>query len=395
MTIKYKLCTLLIMLLTASAQAAVNPPIVATPKAKAFFRDDQLWTLTLNTKTHKYEIPVCWENLTEINNTTLHPAVSPRLKTWKQRRVDIINYANAAWGDTTVASTNPVGEGSPSLLFFVDKGQCPPARSTSPAFPGVRVLASSTLKLPLPLPFPDLSPPYVKALGNKLNNLYYGLVLDFDLKNTSIKTRCQSQLISEENCFKATVIHEFGHVLGMSHEQNRNDEPLILDTCALNDPNPVNGFLSFGNLRIGAYDTQSIMAYCNPNRLKNPVLSAIDKTALRVFYGRMPSISNDLGYPVITIPVVYRGITKAPYSLQLSDPTKTGKFKSVFSIAPTTGKSSIPATYSGSVLSIPYLKVTSFGKVTGLQRKSMTFQTATGFFASTNTITLYPVNKQP
>lgn len=181
-----------------------------------------------------------------------------------------------------------------------------------------------------------------------------GVVLDFDMIKNPIYTTnitkfkgCKVQSISEENCFKAVVIHEFGHVIGMSHEQNRNDEPLPYRTasCGENDPSPVQGQITFGNLRIGVYDDQSIMAYCNVNRLKKPVLSATDKVALRVFYGKMPSISFDLGYPVITIPVVLTGSTKIPKSMTLSDPTNTGKYKYAFSLAPTTSKSSVTATY--------------------------------------------------
>jgi hypothetical protein len=248
-----------------------------------------------------------------------------------------------------------------------------------------------------------LLPPYVKALGRNLTNLAFGVVLDFSMisnriytANTTAFKGCRAQSISEENCFKAVVIHEFGHVLGISHEQNRSDEPLTYrnSVCGKNDPSPILGQLIFGNLRIGAYDDQSIMAYCNPNRLRVPVLSIRDKVALSVFYARMPSLNLDLGYPVITIPVVFRGITKVPYSMQLSDPTNTGKFKAVFSLTPTKGKSSVPATYLGSLLTLPYLKVTSFGKVTGIQSRTMTLQTSTGFFRNTTLTNLYSTSRQ-
>ncbi|MEQ1638924.1 MAG: M12 family metallopeptidase [Methylococcales bacterium] len=370
---------------------AVNPIANATPKPEAFVRDDQLWTLTLNTTTHKYELPVCWENLATINDTVTHP-------TWKQRRINTLNYINAAWGDLTNFTTNPTGNGSASLIYFVDKGQCP---LTTLGFPGVRILVSSTSTLPTPIG--NLPPPYVKALGKNLANLVYGVVLDFDMIKNRIYTRndtsfkgCQAQSISEENCFKAVVIHEFGHVLGMSHEQNRNDQPLPYKTmaCGIKDPSPVLGQITFGNLRIGAYDDQSIMAYCNLNRLRSPVLSVRDKVALRVFYGRMPSISFDLGYPVITIPVVLTGSTGVPKSMTLSDPTNTGKFAYIFSIAPTTTKSSVPATYLSSVLTIPYLKETSFGKVKSIQSWAMALQLSTNVFRKNTSVNLYTATPQ-
>jgi hypothetical protein len=388
-------CSLLLFFCSLSVDAATNPPKTSKSQVtnpvyttKAFYRDDQLWPLTLNTVTNKYEIPVCWENLTTINNNPL----------WKQRRINTLLYANAAWGDTTNVNTNPTGAGSASLLSFVDKGQCP---SVSAGFAGVRILVSSTFPLILPSGR-LLLPPYTKALGSKLKNLVNGVVLDFDNKKAYndgqlfVLDSCKKQGVSEENCYKAVITHEFGHIVGMSHEHNRIDQPLSYETrlCAGDDPSVVQGQLIFGNLRIGTYDTTSIMDYCNTNRVKNPVLSTTDKVALRVFYGRMPSLSLDLGYPVITIPAVFRGITKVPYSMQLSDPTNTGKFKAVFSLAPTKGKSSVPATYLGSLLTIPYLKVTSFGKVTGIQSRTMTLQTSTGFFRNTTLTNLYSTSRQ-
>lgn len=136
--------TSLFLLLTTIIAAAANPPPTSAPASappptmKAFFRDDQLWTLTLNPKTHKYELPVCWENLATINDTVHHPA-------WKTRRITTLNYVNAAWGDVTNYATNPTGDGSASLRYFVDKGQCPLARV---GFPGIRIMVSSTAVFP-------------------------------------------------------------------------------------------------------------------------------------------------------------------------------------------------------------------------------------------------------
>jgi hypothetical protein len=126
MTIKYKLCTLLIMLLTASAQATVNPPVSATPKAKAFYRDDQIWPTT--------NIPVCWENLATILSKPI----------WKQRRISTLAYVNAAWGDSN-PSIHKTGEGTVSLLRFTDTNKKCPLPSAIPAFTGIRILASSNM----------------------------------------------------------------------------------------------------------------------------------------------------------------------------------------------------------------------------------------------------------
>lgn len=265
-----------------------------TPPTKAFVRDDQLWTLNFNKTTHKYVLPVCWENLSEVNDTVHHPG-------WSQRRINTINYANAAWGDITNSSTNPnpTGNGSAALIYFRDMGQYPDVRVL---FRGVRILVSSTYKLLLP---DDrlLPPPYTRALGRNLTNIVHGLVLDFDNKliyNANISTfkGCKAQLISEENCYKVVSVHEFGHVPGMSHEQDRSDEPLPYRTmaCGTNDPSPVLGHITFGNLRIGVNDDQSIIAYCNLNHFRNPALSVRDKIVLRAFYGNMPSLNTSVGW---------------------------------------------------------------------------------------------------
>lgn len=344
---------LLYFLFLSTAAFAVNSQPAATRVTKpvtanAFYRDDQIWPTT--------NIPVCWENLATILSKPV----------WKQRRINTLAYVNAAWGNTTTTAT---AAGSTSLLRFTDYGQCP-AVSAVPAFTGIRVLASSTLLLDLPFPYIDQLPPYVSALGNKLKNKPNGVVLDLDNKRIyNGSGSCKAQLISEENCFKAVVIHEFGHVIGISHEHNRIDQPLPYYTrlCAIDDPTTVQGYFAIGNLRIGTFDTTSIMDYCNDNRLKLPVLSTLDKLGVRVFYANMPTYSTDTGYPVIRIPLaIVNGVAK---SITLSDQNKDGYYN--YANASTTNKSSIPAGLTNGVLSIPYLKVMSFGKVTGIQRRTM------------------------
>jgi hypothetical protein len=350
MTIKYKLCTLLIMLLTASAQAAVNTPVVAAPKAKAFYRDDQIWPTT--------NIPVCWENLATIVSKPI----------WKQRRISTLAYVNAAWGDSN-PSIHKTGEGTVSLLRFTDTNKKCPLPSAIPVFTGIRILASATYPIILPSG-QRLPPPYTKALESKLKNLLNGVALDLDNK-LIYEGLCRGQSVNAENCFKAVVIHEFGHVIGMSHEHNRIDQPLAYTyynlKCAEDDPSIVQGQLTIGNLRIGSFDTTSIMNYCNANRVKSPVLSNLDTLGVRIFYSNMPTYSTDLGYPVIRIPlVIVNGVAK---SITMHDQNKDGYY--TYTSAPTANRSSNPPKLVNGVLSIPNLKVTSFGKVKAIQKRSM------------------------
>jgi hypothetical protein len=165
MKIKLTVCTLLIVLITVSVQAAVNPPNVATPKAKAFYLDTTIWA--------NPNIPVCWENLKTI---TENPNLILRAKLIARRKLTI-DYVNKAWGVS----------GAVSQLNFIDMGQCPIA--TTAVFNGVRILVSSTASITVHYPFPVgnqvLYPPYVKALGSKLSNFRNGFVLDLNFTRAS------------------------------------------------------------------------------------------------------------------------------------------------------------------------------------------------------------------
>jgi hypothetical protein len=270
MKIKLTVCTLLILLITVSVQAAVNQPIVAMPKAKAFYLDTTIWPI--NPATQTYDIPICWENLSAI-----------KLRgDWSDRRFATVFYLNKSWQAVS------------RLKFYEAKpAQCPPLSSN---FSGVRVLVDPNKGIYIPAKKITLLPPYVTALGNKLKNRPNGVVLNFDIGWSKVYLGCLSHGYTPEGCFKASVIHEFGHVIGMSHEQNRNDAVPGIHDCNLKiqrDPlvlPPQFGSTAIGNIKIGGYDEASIMNYCNP---KHPGISALsywDKIAANVYYGNMPSV---------------------------------------------------------------------------------------------------------
>lgn len=83
-----------------------------------------------------------------------------------------------------------------------------------------------------------------------------------------------------EACVRATATHEFGHALSFSHEQMRLDNPNF--DCFL-----LGGEL--GDVRVGSYDTMSIMRTCNIIDLAQGTLSSTDVLGLRAFYGSSSS----------------------------------------------------------------------------------------------------------
>ncbi|MEQ1545622.1 hypothetical protein [Methyloglobulus sp.] len=126
------------------------------------------------------------------------------------------------------------------------------------------------------------------------------------------------------------------------------------------------------------------MDYCNVNRAKKPVLSALDTAAVRAFYANMETVNTDLGYPIIRIPlVIVNGVAK---SITMYDQNKDGYY--TYASLSTTNRSSVPPKLVNGVLAIPYLKVTSFGKITGIQKRTMKLVSAS-LVANTSITNLY------
>lgn len=207
---------------------------------RAFVLSTQVWTQT-DTPSMFTQIPVCWVNPSSTDVAERAVVKNAVANTWE----------------------------AASKVRFVGWGTCPSVNDGTM----VRIKISDTQA-------------HVKGLGRSVVKHLEGMVLNFTFANWLFQCTGDNAATMEgtdtirKNCIATIAVHEFGHVLGFAHEQNRPDTP---GWC--NDAQGQNG-----NMTLGGWDLHSVMNYCNPSlnpwRLGSaaPRLSETDILAVQTFY---------------------------------------------------------------------------------------------------------------
>jgi len=227
------------------------------------------WTISSNGVTY---VPVCWENAAGYSTEALW-VKSAIESTWE-------NYAN---------------------VDFQGWGNCYSSSS------GIRIRVIDNRS-------------NVKVLGRFLDGRVNGMDLNFSFANFS--PSCQNKL---KFCIQAIAVHEFGHALGLAHEQ---DQPTSI--CYEGRTERQNALV------ITPYDEDSVMNYCNRKWNNGGNLSYYDIQGIQQIYGKRNSSNTTYGYisvldelgddQVWEEVIISLGSTEKKFTINKSQPSNSVKW---------------------------------------------------------------------